>query len=230
MKLTIIGNSGAYPKSGQKCSCYLLQSGETTIALDFGSGAIAGISSHTDIKKLDGIILSHLHYDHMSDMLPMIYLADINDIKYKVFMPNTDLPQKDIITSCKNFEIDYIAENKTINIGCFKIEFCLMTHPIESYAMKISDGKNTLVYSGDTVYNDKITPFCCGADVAILDCGKASPQSMSPHMSIAEAEKIAFEANVNVIASHLDPSFDYTTIETDIIISYQDMIVEIEKF
>ena len=75
MKLTVIGNYGPYPrKSGTSCSCYLIEDKGVKILLDFGSGAIANLQSVVDIKDIDYIFISHLHYDHTSDLLPLRYL------------------------------------------------------------------------------------------------------------------------------------------------------------
>jgi len=75
MKLTILGNNGPYPAPGGACSGYLLESdsGETRLLIDCGTGVLANLLAVCPPKALSAVILSHLHYDHMSDMLPMQY-------------------------------------------------------------------------------------------------------------------------------------------------------------
>ena len=75
MRLTILGNNGPFPAPGGACSGYLVESdsGETRILLDCGTGVLAHLTQLTPDIHLDAVVLSHLHYDHMSDMLPMHY-------------------------------------------------------------------------------------------------------------------------------------------------------------
>ena len=75
MRLTILGNNGPYPAAGGACSSYLLESdsGSTAILVDCGAGALARLEERLPIERLDAVVLSHLHYDHMSDMLPLHY-------------------------------------------------------------------------------------------------------------------------------------------------------------
>ena len=75
MKLTILGNNGPYPAPGGACSGYLLSSdsGNTNVLLDCGTGVLSNLSRHLPWESLSAVILSHLHYDHMSDLLPMQY-------------------------------------------------------------------------------------------------------------------------------------------------------------
>ena len=75
MRLTILGNNGPYPAPGGACSGYLLESdsGRTSLLLDCGPGVLAQLTQRVAVEDLDAIALSHLHYDHMSDMLPLHY-------------------------------------------------------------------------------------------------------------------------------------------------------------
>ena len=75
MILKILGNNGPYPAPGGACSGYLLQSdsGDTRILIDCGPGVLSRMMTEDCLDTLDAVVLSHLHYDHMSDMLPMQY-------------------------------------------------------------------------------------------------------------------------------------------------------------
>lgn len=224
MKLTIIGNYGPYPVSNQNTSCYLVSGKHTTIALDFGSGAIAGVSSKMDITKLDGIVFSHLHYDHISDILPLVYLADINKIKYNVYMPSMDCPQADIINGASGYNVGFIDESKKVTIGEFSLQFLAVNHPIKTYAIKVTDGKSMLVYSGDTTYFSGLKEFCKGSDIALLDCGNGDA-SAGLHLSLDNAREIASCVRGQVIASHINPNATYSN-TVGVTLAKKDMVME----
>ena len=66
MKLTgMLGGSAAGPGPGQGCSGYLVESGDSRIVLDLGPGTLPELRRHTDYRTLDGIIISHMHLDHV---------------------------------------------------------------------------------------------------------------------------------------------------------------------
>ena len=70
MKLTILGNNGPYPASNAACSGYLLESdsGKTHVLIDCGTGVLAQLVGRSLLPSLDAVLLSHLHFDHMSEM------------------------------------------------------------------------------------------------------------------------------------------------------------------
>ena len=72
MYLTVLGNNGPFPAPDGACSSYLLESdsGETTLLLDAGTGSLARLLQHVRVEALTGVAISHLHFDHMSDLLP----------------------------------------------------------------------------------------------------------------------------------------------------------------
>src|SRR2546423_15651204 len=70
LTLEIIGCSGAVPEPGGACSCYLVQGGGTTMLLDCGPGALPRLATRLAPEAVDAILLSHMHQDHILDLLP----------------------------------------------------------------------------------------------------------------------------------------------------------------
>ena len=73
MKLTVLGRYGPFPAPGGACSGYLLESGGVTLVMDLGSGALGNLLRRVPGLGLTAVLLSHLHSDHMSDMLVLRY-------------------------------------------------------------------------------------------------------------------------------------------------------------
>jgi len=68
MKLTVLGCWAPYPRAGGACSGYLVQVGETNILLECGNGVLSNLQKYLDFRSLDGVIISHLHPDHVMDL------------------------------------------------------------------------------------------------------------------------------------------------------------------
>ena len=71
MRLTVLGGAAAGPGPRQGCSGYLVEAGETRLVLDLGSGTLPELRRHSDVRDLEAIVISHLHIDHMLDLIAL---------------------------------------------------------------------------------------------------------------------------------------------------------------
>ncbi len=207
MKLTVIGKYGPYPAAGGGTSCYLVRGENDAVVLDFGSGALAKLQRHIAIDDVRAIILSHLHYDHMCDLLPLIYLLQARGKTMTLVLPDTDCPQRALLEKSGVFRL--VSVQPQWQAGEFSLSFEKMRHPLESYAVKISARGKTLMYTGDTAFCDQLPAFAKGSNLLLADCGKAE-HSAAPHLSLSEAAFLGETLHVPVIATHLNPALIYT--------------------
>ncbi len=167
-------------------------------------------------SQLDAIVLSHLHYDHICDLLPLSYYLKAKGITLPLVFHKTDCFQKSIIDDLEGFE--KISMSEKLQIGEFELSFEKMQHPLESYAVKVSDGNKTLFYSGDTSFCSKLSKFAENSNLLLIDCGKEK-NSAAPHLSLADAAYLAKTLNAPVIASHLNPELEYISPSEQVIIA-----------
>ena len=208
MKLTILGKYGPYPKAGAACSGYLIESMGAKIVLDMGAGTLSRLLSLVNIREVDAIILSHLHYDHTSDLLPLRYLLEEIGHDLKIYAHTDNSEWSKILLNHENFLLTHIDENSELDVSGNKISFSLMNHSVPNYAIKIT-GDKTLAYTGDTRYTDKIYELMDGIDALLADCAK--PYGFGgPHMNIGDAIKFASNKNIRIIATHWGAGYDPT--------------------
>src|SRR5438105_5933281 len=67
MRLTVLGCAGSFPSVDSACSAYLVEADGFGLMLDFGSGSLSALQRYADLRRVDAILLSHLHPDHMMD-------------------------------------------------------------------------------------------------------------------------------------------------------------------
>lgn len=208
MELKTLGIYGPYPKAGgSACSSYLVKTENAKLVLDFGSGALTRLTAEEDVGSVDAIILSHTHFDHVSDMLPLTYLMELRPGKLKVFLPKTEdnwylkLLNKDCFEA---YEVE--AGDKTELNGAI-VEFFAARHTVPTLGIKISDGGKSLYYTGDTVWFDELKEYVRGADAILADAAK--PLGFKgPHMSYDKARLLKEASGGKVILTHLSPDFD----------------------
>lgn len=207
MKLTVLGKYGPFAGSGGGTSSYLVQEGKTAIALDFGSGAMGRLQNKLKTDELSAIVLSHLHYDHISDLFTLGYYLQAAGKKLDLIMPTEKCLQYDIINGFGIFNIIPIEQGSAV-ADDISFEFKKMIHAVTSYAIKVRAGDRTLCYSGDTQYCDALVDFAANSDLLLLDCGRAE-NARSLNLSLSDAENIAEQLKIKTIATHINSTFEY---------------------
>ena len=211
MKLKILGNNGPYPAPGGACSGYLLtsDSGETNLLIDCGTGVLSRLMADGVLDALDAVVLSHLHYDHMSDMLPMQYALQFRPrVKpLPVYLPDTPEHLRALL-ECPHFDL-WPAQDVTV--GEMRVCFTPARHPVETNAVRVECDGATFAFTGDSNTDMLVELFCEGADLLLADCGLSSADHnpTSPHYSAALCGQLAKSCRAKqLLLTHLNPKYD----------------------
>lgn len=227
MELTVLGKYGPYGKAGTgAASGYLVKNQDDYLVMDMGSGTLSRLMGVADIKTINHIFISHLHFDHTSDLLPFRYLLEELDHTVNIYTHKEDTPWYKILFDHPNFNMINIDENSEIKIGSMTLSFLKMNHTVTDYAV-IINGEKTLCYTGDTVYNDNIPKCFEISDLVLADCSK--PRDFDgPHMNVEDAIKLSKEYSAKIIATHLSADFD----PTELLKPYKNITVaeELKKY
>ena len=227
MILTMLGVNGPYPSPKGACSGYLLtsDSGRTKILIDCGSGVLGRLLNECTARDLNAVILTHLHFDHMSDMLPMNYLLKAAGIEsLKVLCPQTPDKVRKIL---EGGALD-LYPMKDLTIGEMKIEFLPVSHPVEAYAVRVfCDGK-TFVYTSDTNECDALTLFSNEADLLLADAGLLRDDwtIKKPHMTPGMCARLARDAGARMLVlTHINPSYNAEAVLDEAVNDYPEAMV-----
>ncbi|MNH97177.1 Ribonuclease Z [compost metagenome] len=212
MDVKILGYWGGYPSADGATAGYLINTGEGQILLECGSGVMSRLVKQTRVEELDGVILSHLHYDHMADMgiLQYAVVSAIRNGKMngrlKVFAPSEPT---DILNMLYGEHSDFhpIDPKQKIRLAGAEIEFVPVMHTIPCYAIKVTYRDKVLVYSGDTSYCDSLVELARDADIFLCEatiCEGSLHTTGNGHMDASQAGMIADKANVKkLVLVHL---------------------------
>lgn len=212
MKLTVIGQWGGYPKVNEASSGYLLEHEGFRLLLDCGSGILSKMPEIVSPEQLDAVILSHYHPDHIADIgvlqharLIQGFLGNKSAI-LPIYGHGQDQAEFSKLTY-KDITKGIIYDpNKVLAAGPFQITFMETVHPVTCYAMKVTAGGKTLVYTGDTAYKEAFVAFCKDADMLLSECNFYGEQSGkgAGHMNSFDAGRLANAANVgHLVLTHL---------------------------
>lgn len=216
MELIINGCSGGYPSDTRACSSYLLKVNGKNIVFDLGPGSLINLQKQIDIEDIDLIVLSHLHFDHYSDLLSLSYSygmrqkAGIEVKPIPIIMPFNDSSDQ-VIRESDRFTAINLKDNLEYIFEDIKMNFFKTCHPAECYAVRIEAGDRVIAYTGDMNSNTKSVDLLLrDADVAIMDCGELDYLNnlKKAHLTPSECYRLASENNVKkTILGHIIPHY-----------------------
>lgn len=207
MELTILGKYGPYPKAGGACSGYLVKNGDDVLLLDMGCGVLSRLTECIDVRQLTAIFISHLHYDHTSDLLPLRYLLEELHHTITIYTAYEDSEWYRLLFRHPNFQIVNIDENTPIQLHDTSLRFVKMQHISTDYGVIIEGDSGLLCYTGDTARCDRVDVCCRECDVLLADCSKPSGFQAS-HMTIDDAKELVKHYGCRIIATHQAAEYD----------------------
>jgi ribonuclease BN (tRNA processing enzyme) len=221
MQITILGSGAAYPRPGGACSGYLVENGSTHVWLDAGNGTYSRLRERLDAHDLSGLVLSHDHPDHISDVLPLMYELSYNGSEPSphpivVHAPATVAPKLLGLIgpgSVKLFKevFEFKPMSEPFTIGALTFTPFRVVHPTETYGLQITDGRRRVVYTADTASFPELVDRCRGVDLLVCEATYVGGVEVEPgvHMWAREAGDLAHSAGVGrLVLTHIWGSFD----------------------
>jgi ribonuclease BN (tRNA processing enzyme) len=223
MRLTIIGSGDAFGSGGRFNTCFHLAAGAHNVLIDCGASSHVAFRVHgIDPNTIDAIILSHLHGDHFGGIPFLLidgqYLARRERALTIAGPPGT----RDRVAAA--LEVFFPASSKTqwrFPLDVFDIPVGVPTDVLSlsvtsaevvhfsgapSTALRVTDGKTLLAYSGDTQWTDALLPVAAGADLFIVECYEYE-RELTGHMNwITIKRRLADLAARRVMVTHMNPN------------------------
>jgi len=204
MKLTVIGYWGAFPNKNEGTSGYLINSGDYNILVDCGSGVLSQVQNYIDLSKIDVVILSHFHADHISDIYCIQYEAylslKLNMRKKPLEIYAHDLDPKFNDLNYKGATIAKRIDDKTIlDFGDLNVSFKKVTHEVPCFAMRFQENNKVITYSADTEWCNEIIDLSKEANIFICEASlfNSLKGQVNGHLTAGEVGKIANMSKVD---------------------------------
>lgn len=217
MRLTVLGCYGPYPTAGQCCSGYLLQDDKTSLLLDCGNGVLSRLRYFLEPWDLDAIILSHLHSDHISDLMILRYAIMIRSKAVSlrtlpVYAPGEPTTEFARLSYKKYLKAHPVTSGTTLNFGTMHVTFTAAIHPYPSFLITVDSGGKKLVYTGDTEYYPAMADAVRGADLFLCEANYLRSdieRGYKNHMAAYQSAIVARDAGVGrLVLTHHHPEGD----------------------
>lgn len=216
MKLTCLGVNGPFPATDGATSGYLVTHADTRLQLDMGSGTLAALCRYTAPEQLTAVLLSHWHYDHCSDVLPLVYrmesLMAQGVAPLEVYAPlDKRALVREALLASPAFRVHDVKPGDCLQLGDVQVQVGLARHPVPAVMYRLTAAGRSLCYTGDTNEVAGLTEFARGCDLLLAD-GLLPENAWAegkPHLSAVRAAQLAKDAGAGrVIITHLNPAID----------------------
>lgn len=226
MRLTTLGGSAAGPNTGQGCSGSLVEVASTRVVLDLGPGTLLELRRHADFRTLDAVILSHLHLDHVLDVLALRFALAYNPVppprRIPLWLPpgGRDFLRRAAAAFTTTdgidaffadvFAVDEYDPDRALAVGAARVRFAPTVHFAPCWAIRVdpAEGGAGIAYTADTGPAAELGPLLAGAAVLLAEATTpaegADPAAERGHLTPVEAATWATIAGVStLVLTHL---------------------------
>lgn len=242
--VTVLGSGTCVPSLERGSCSVLVETGGCKWLIDSGAGTLRRLlEAGTTIGELSYLFFSHLHPDHTSDLVPLLFAT-----KYPDGITRSDPLTivagqgfADFFRRLKNVYGHWIelgegmlrivemstAGGDHVRLGGVDIHTAPVEHSPQSIAFRISGpGGRHLVYSGDTDMSESLVDLARGADLLICESAFPEGQKVRGHLTPTMAGDIAARAGVRrLMLTHFYPACDRADIEGECRRTYKGPLI-----
>ena len=229
--MTVLGKSPAWADAGGACSGYLVESGDTCVLLDCGPGVLGKLREVRDYATVDAIVLSHLHADHMLDIVPfasaLIYgprWAGGRDGRPRPVLHAPPGSGDAFTVVCEGsgmfgnhvedaFELREYDPAETLTIGPLSVRFRPVPHFVPAQAVDLADADGRMTFSSDCGPNADLCDFARDTDLLLIEASvteeDAAEGGERGHLTPREAGEHGRRAGARrVVLTHVTDELD----------------------
>jgi ribonuclease BN (tRNA processing enzyme) len=221
MRVVTIGTGSAALTLKRGGPCVLVEAGGMTLLFDLGVGSLHGLLKEgISHKNIDGLFLTHIHPDHVSEVIPFLFAANYDEEARTKPLIIGGSPE--VIALINNLtatfgswldpkkygrELLTLRAGEKLKIGEVEITGGPAAHHSSSLSFKVTHGGESLVIAGDTGPCPALATFAKGVDLLILEASLPAGEQNKSHLTAAEAANIAQAAGVKtLLLTHFYPS------------------------
>lgn len=235
MRITVLGKSPAWQDADGACSGYLIEEDGYALLLDCGNGVFSKLRHYVDYVDVDAVLISHLHADHLLDLIPFSYALAYAPRQQPVAVggwPGTNKPAHPDLYAPKGagdmfrrlvacwgdeelveraFALHEYDGQDELSVGPFQVRFCEVPHYTRTFASEVSADGGRLTYSADCSPNDGLISFARDTDLLLIEATLPRPERTGKrgHLTPAEAGEHGRRAGARrVVITHYSDELD----------------------
>src|SRR5271167_2502838 len=243
--VTLLGTGDAFASFGRAQAGYLIDAPGGRILMEAGPGLLQALKSNgVSTDSFDLLLISHLHGDHFAGLpfLILDYMWETPRKKLLTIAGPAKLEQRTwLLTRAMfpHFELDKIKRKlkfvvlepgSSTRLGKFKVNAIRSPHtkPEISLSLRIDGGGKSIVFSGDSGWNDELVALSAGADLFLCECTYYESAHLKFHLNypLLAANRDKFKVR-RMVLTHLGREVLSREAEVALEMGYDGMKIEI---
>ncbi|MDD1761271.1 MAG: MBL fold metallo-hydrolase [Methanothrix sp.] len=213
LKVTMLGTGVGIPQPGRSQAAVLVES-EQPLLLDCGAGTILRLDQvGASLEALDTVVLTHLHLDHVSDLMALAnarFLADLPGLQ--LFGPEGTGEYiriaKSLYPNLAKMDVAVLELHPmdSISLKGFDIFAEEARHSVTALAYRLEADDRVVVYSGDTEPSPRVAALAKGADLLVHECSFPEPFDVTNHSTPKKLGSMLKNQGIKrVVLTHIYP-------------------------
>jgi ribonuclease BN (tRNA processing enzyme) len=214
VRITVLGKSPAWQDAGGACSGYLVEAEGVCVLLDCGCGVFGKLRRHREYWEVDAVVVSHLHADHILDLVPYASALTYAPRQQPVPVgghPGTDtLARPQLIAPAgageafrrvcsgagmqaehieRAFALTEYTPQDTFALGPIGVSFRQVPHFLPTHAVEFREGDARMTYSADSSPSEELCDFARDTTLLLIEATLPRPEREGPrgHLTPGEA-------------------------------------------
>lgn len=227
MKVVVLGSGTSVPHPTRSSSAYWIETIGGKLLLDCSSTAGHRMAEESlEWQDLDAIWISHFHLDHCGGLPVFLFGTKYAAETQTRTKPLRIFGPQGLTQLLTEFDAanDYGLLTQPFPVEVIEIEplekFRILDdveavtmktpHTPESHAIHLIDSdSNTLVFTADTGYDEKLAAFARHVDLLLIECSFVKNKPVEKHLELVEAIDIIRRAEPRIaVLTHLYPEWD----------------------
>ena len=216
LAITVLGTSGMFATADRACSGYLVEWDGFKLWLDAGAGTWQTLRSAIDYRELSGVLLTHRHPDHTTDVFQALHARYLGT--HGRLPPIPLWAPQGTLDALKNFDSDMddvfelrsVSGSERLELKGASLSFVSMAHPPETLGVRIEAGGSVAAYSADSGAAADFAALAHDADLFVCEATLQGGASWEGHLNAAQAGTIAAGVGARkTLLTHLPPERDH---------------------
>ncbi|BCJ31011.1 MBL fold metallo-hydrolase [Actinocatenispora sera] len=181
MRIRVLGSCGAWPEPGRACTGFLISDAGRHLVVDLGYGTAPRLFAALPADRLDAVVLTHAHPDHMLDVhallrarhygfrgaglprLPVYAPAGLAE----VLAPLEGADGAELLAAA--FDWHEYRPGSSIDLDPVRIELVALPHYVPNAGVRVTGPGGVFAYTGDTGPDPAVARLGAGADLFAVD-------------------------------------------------------------
>jgi ribonuclease BN (tRNA processing enzyme) len=213
VRITVLGKSPSWQDVDGACSGYLVEGGGRVVLLDCGPGVFAKLRRFVDYQDVDAIVITHLHADHILDLVPFA-----SGLRYRPWSGAPPRPRliappgapEAFASVCAGagmtadhlelaFDLTVYDPAQALVLGGLAVRFQPVPHYIPANAVEFAEGGARFTFGADCGPSPELCDFAAGTDLLMVEATLPEPEPPDDrgHLTAFEAGEHAAQAGAN---------------------------------